>query len=173
MDVKIISSSTFNWSLKPLLFVTNLVGLPLVGSAKKIGRLSNFVRLLVVSCLGCFILLTNIFINGRHRFIIFEKTTEIFAKKEKYESGFGFFKDNPHGLIVVVRETLVKWFFISVPLIHIAFLGMLLFTKNWVELWSILIKIQRKMNLGDRFHCKCRKHCVAVIILLLMVSKKH
>ena len=165
-------SGTFQWSLKPLFVLANLIGLPLNGFTrnKRRRRFSIIFKLIIpISC--CFVLMGNLVINGPQKLFSFDALKEKLRGRGHFESPFGYFKANPQGLIILVKDVMLKWFFAAVPLVHLVFFVTVLFTRKWKDVWTALDDIQKKMNLNEEFHRKCRKHCLLVILVLILVGQ--
>ena len=131
--------------------------------------MSKIIRFLSIVTFCLFILLSNVFVNGRQKLLNFEHLDKKLGQNRP-NSSFVYFKANPQGLIVLVKEIADKVFFAAVPLVHLVFLAMVLLTRKWTNLWAILNKIQRKMKLDPKFHQKCRKYCLAAALFLLLVK---
>ena len=162
------NETKFQWSLKPLLFVSKCVGLPLRWPSFSRNRPSFVaaIHLLLILIVCLIVLGANAFIN-RKRLIDFTDLKERLENISAFESPFVYFKANPHGLIVLINEMLDKFFFAAVPFIHLIFLITIAMTRNWTGLLNIL----EKMKLDAQLHRKCRKHCIAATLVLLMVRQ--
>ena len=165
------SRKTFQWSLKPLIIVTRLVGIPLEGpvTGSKCHRFFS-IRLLSLVILSCFVLGLNLVINGHARLYDFSFIQKKIGDPGAFDSPFTYFKANPQGLIVLVKELIMKWLFACVPLVHLGFLVTLVFTREWNRLWGILQKIVNNMKLDEAFWKKCRNHGLVAALFLLMAS---
>ena len=163
--------ATFQWSLKPLILVGNLVGLPLnvAGTEGNRRRIADVIRLVLVASFCCFILVANLGLNGRN-LLDFKYLKRKLGNISGFDSPYEYFKANPQGLITLVRDLTNKWFFAAVPCIHFTFMAKLLLTRNWTDLWTIILRIQNKMKLDGTFHRKCRKHCIGAILYLVVVG---
>ena len=156
----------FDWSLKPLTVCLAFFGIPLNFNKK---GMSPKIVAIFVSIFGCCIIGANFFFNGQRGLEI--EQLEFMKEVQNFESPYTYFKFNPYGLIKLIKYISEMIFFCYVPFIHFVFIATVLFDPNWKKLIGLLEKIQRKVELDDEFYRKCRRHCFAALITLLLVSK--
>ena len=162
--------ATFQWSLKPLLLIGNLIGLPFdVPESKRRRRFPDAVRIVLVATFCCSVLMANLGINGS-KLYDFRKLKQKLGNIDQFDSGFSYFMAKPTGLVILVKDLLKRWFFVAVPLVHLLFSVIILLPRNWTDLWTILETIQRKMKLDAKFHRTCRKFCLVALLFLFAVG---
>ena len=157
----------FGWSLNPLTtFLQLFLGIPL--SCSTIKKKKSKIKILA---LFAAIVVTNLFINGPRGIEIsrFQFMSKIYSN-DKYESSYRYLKENPFGIVKLVKIIADMAFFCYVPFIHITFVATILFDPNWKKLIEILDKIQRKMKLDKEFHRKCRRMCFMALVQLSIVN---
>ena len=169
IKTKETNSSAFQWSLKPLFLLGNMIGVPINVSISNTRKsLISAIRFLVIASFCCFVLVANLVNNGT-KLINFKNLKIQSGNTDAFESPFIYFLANPQGLIVFVKDLMAKWFFASVPLVHLIFLISVMFSNNWADFFATLNKVQTNMKLGTKFHIKCRNHCLSAILLLILV----
>ena len=153
----------FQWSLKPLTVCMKFVGIPLSFSRSPKSKSS-------AKCIVIFlaIVTANLTINGPRGVEIVQ--LDFMNNVQNFDSPFLYFKENPQGLIKLVKVISEMIFFCYVPIIHVAFLVTVLFDPNWKKLIGLLEKIQTEMKLDEKFHQKCRRQCYLALFQLLMAS---
>ena len=160
----------FEWSLQPLSVCLKFVGIPIRFSNKSKPTTSRFMIVSLVTILGCCIIAANVIING-------PRGIEVVRLKwmeniQNYQSPFLYFKENPFGIIKLVKIIYDMIFFCYVPFIHATFLISILFDGSWKKLILILEKINREMKLSEEFHRNCRKQCLMVLfVYIILVSR--
>ena len=155
--------ANFLWSLEPLTKSLHCLGIPLTfrnGPPHK-------VFIVLVSLLGCGIILANLVINGPRCFESgsFKWMDDI----QNFDSPFTYFERNPFGIVKLLKIISDMVFFLYVPFMHTAFVATLLFDQNWKKLLVILEKIRHEMKLNDEFYKKCRRQCYWGIFILILV----
>ena len=156
----------FDWSLNPILLSMKfLAGAPV--EITRVASKKSFASNCITTFLGFLILVSNILINGPRAL----NTNRFFWMKavENFDSPFTFFRDFPDALLQFVVDVTTIIFFVVVPLIHFVFLVVLILSKQWTDLVLSLKDIETQMKLSEKFHLKCRKKCVVVLLLLFSV----
>ena len=157
----------FDWSLKPLIFCTQIfVGYPLNFSNKNTSKaiFSNF----IIYLLGFVIFVSNLLINGPRGINV--NNFNWMRKRLDYTSPYIFFREFPDAMLQFVVDATTIIFFVTVPLIHLIFIITVICSQKWADLLSVLQEIQNKMKLDEEFHRKIRRYCIFALLLLFFVS---
>ena len=156
----------FYWSLKPFNSCMKFVmGLDLSVSNKKH---KPFSTRLILPIIGIFIIILYLAVNGPCGFFSYRVKYDI-NKKMVDENPFEIAPEKQDEFAELLRDFCRIPLFLSTPIIHLFFMGNVLLTRNWKDLCFVLLKIQKEMKLDEKFHQKCRHHCLVAIGLLLMV----
>ena len=155
----------FEWSLKPLDFITKFS----VGFTFNVSNNTHVSIRLILFAFGCFIILMNLLINGPRGLNInsFEWVEEIQNNERPL---FSFF---PDALLQCVVDVTTTTFWVSISLIHIIFLTTVLFSRKWTDLMQSLVEIENEMQFSEEFYVKCRKHYTMALVIFLLVWYLH
>ena len=154
----------FQWSFKPLVFSLRLVGIPFnVSDDRKPYR----TVLILVPLFGFGIILANLLINGPRGFE--SGSLKWMNDIQNFNSSYTYLKINSFGIVKLVKIISNNIFFCYVPFLHLTFVLMLLFGRNWDELMFTLHKIEEKMKLNKEFYSKLHKRCIGALFLLIVV----
>ena len=154
--------NSFEWSLKPLQWVTRIaVGVPMIDYAKK----RSLSAILFTFFLGLCIFLCNILINGPRAINV--SNFDWMKKNQEFDSPFSYFNYQPDAVVQLVADDTTICFFIAMPLIQTLFLVMTFCSNGFI---STLLLIQEKMKLSCQFYQKCRKRCITTIFILILVK---
>ena len=157
------NENSFNWSLKLLTWITRFsvgTSIDFTNNKRRCIRFSVF-------CIGCFILLANILINGPRGINIAK--FKWMEKIQHFESPFGYFKENPDDLLQFVIDIATIALFVAVSLIQIIFLVATYLSHNWILLASNLLIIKKEMNTSLEFQRNCRNRCIISFGLAALV----
>ena len=153
--------SGFEWSFKPYFLCAKFfIGAPL---GLNINKTESF----FVFLLGCFILLLNLVINGPRGIDVtkFEWMENI----QFFYNGWLYFERFPDALLQFVTDVTFALFFISISLIPFVFLILVLLSRRWANLAKHLKKMHNEMNLSVEFYQKCRRRCLLVLFIIVLV----
>ena len=158
----------FDWSLKPLIFCTQIfVGYPL--NFTNIKNSKTIFSNVIIYLLGSVICLSNLLINGT-RGINVNNFDWMSERLDYYSSPYLFFREFPDAMLQFVVDATTIIFFVTVPLIHLIFIITVICSQKWADLLSVLQEIQNKMKLDEEFHRKIRRYCIFALLLLFFVS---
>lgn len=150
----------FEWSWKPLILVTRILGLKLDhDTTPRSAGPDGFLWIL-----SCFYLLGNLSFNGLATWC----NAGVALRKL-----FCIYFISPYELAVTcAKEVLGTVIHLAlVAGIPCAFLFITLLTNRWRLLWENLQRINKDMNLSESFHRRCRTHSYVALLLLFVVSK--
>ena len=165
------SSTSFEWSLKPVLICTKFLGIRFPANSNGFIYLAS----IIARSLACLVFIFNLLVNGQ--MVVY------------YFKNFSFFDESAVNVTELLEEmetksernlirnqAFVTCFtificFSYVPLIHLYFMSTSIFyPRLWGDLWARLQSIQRELDLDGIFHRRCRKTCCAVSLLFLLVT---
>lgn len=89
--------------------------------------------------------------------------------KLNHESAWSFLKVQPDALLQFSMDISLMLLYLSMPLVHIVFL-IVISSSQWTQLKSILNLIQKDLQLSGMFHRKCRKKCLACLLIMITVQ---
>ena len=158
------AQSGFNWSLKPLFYITRI----LIGAPSSLTQIYSIKSLLFL-LFGCFILLLNLLINGPRNIDI--ERFEWMETFQFFDNGWQYFEHYPEALLELVTDVTYIIFFLAIPLIHLIFLLKVFLSRMWTSLSASLQKIQIEMELNAEFHRKYRRRCLVALLFLILVKQ--
>ena len=160
--------SGFQSSFSPLTVSLRIFGIPF--SIPNSTNKSSHKIIILVALLGCCIIVGNGVFNGPRGIDV--GRLNWMKMIQKYESPYAYFKDYPFGLIALVKVISDMVFFLYVPIIHLTFIIMVLWSTRWKGMALLFEEILEKFELNEGFYRKCRKLCFSALFLLTMVEFK-
>ena len=156
----------FEWSLKPFIVSMKFVlGLDLSVSSTRNRKSRSYV---FFPAIGMFIIISYLSINGPCGFFSF-RTLHDRNKRLYNENPVDIAPEKSEDFFELLKDFCRMPLFLSTPIIHLFFMGNVLFTRNWKDLCFVLLKIEQEMRLGEDFHRKCRNKCLVALGLLVLV----
>lgn len=149
----------FSWSLKPIIFLLNAIGIQLDTS----GQMKKNTQLVLI-IMSIVILLGNVITNVMGTFF---KLVQIYKDIEIRSNEFKKWKDEILGSIGPIVQYFSNLFLASGC--HLVIFFNYTFTEKWKTIWVKFEEIQRKMDLEEAFYRKVRKNCYLGLSLLLLV----
>ena len=143
----VVSTAKFRSSLKPIVILMKMLGLPLDLGSSSAGLL------FVLIAFSFIILVINI---TSHGYLLW-----------KYAHDKIFFKRNDFGAFHLVKCVINFLLVSGVPVIFVVHL----LTGRWSTVWNFLIRIQNVMQLNKQFYRWIFNVCIIMIIVLLAVRK--
>ena len=158
------NKNSFGWSLKPLEWIMRLT----VGASIYFPNIKRSpISLSLVFLIGCFILLSNLLINGPRGINI--QNFDWMKRIQNFENHFLYFKEYPDDILQFVMDVISICFFIVLPSIQIIFLLTRNYWSSFTRLITLLIKIKNEMKLSSQFYEKCRKRSIIALLTLILV----